>query len=1488
MSSRRGRQSLFPTIRTEGAILPADLLERIAGGDRTLPGLTPADYHLDAGEKLNEAVSRSWNRLLGLWKAFRTEAAALPADDSGTTLTRERWLLPLFRELGYGRIPAARATEIDGKTYPISHRWNAVPIHLLGCRVDIDRRSAGIAGASRTSPHGLLQEFLNRSHTHLWAFLANGLRLRILRDSARLTRQAYVEFDLESMLDGEVFPDFTLLWLLCHQSRVEGEKPEECLLERWSKAAAEEGARALDALRTGVEHAIAALGRGFLAHPANAALRDDLRSGRLDTQDYFRQLLRLVYRLIFLSVAEDRDLLLAPGADPAARERYLRHYSTRRFRDLAGRTRGGRHADLYEGFKVVADRLAEKGCPELGLTPLGSFLLSHEAVSALQGSIANADFLDAIRALAWRETGGALRPVDYRNLRTQELGSVYESLLELRPEMHLEAATFTLATLPGHERKTSGSYYTHDSLVQCLLDSALEPVIQERLKNAASAADAERAILSLRVCDPAGGSGHFLVAAAHRIAKRLAAVRTGDEEPSPEAWRTALRDVIGHCLYGVDLNPMAVELCKVSLWMEAMEPGKPLSFLDHRILCGNSLLGATPALIAKGIPDEAFEPIEGDDRKIASALKKRNKQERAGQMNLFGTAERPTSYNALREEAARIDALDDTNLNAVRTKEAEYRKLIASSEYHRRLLEADAWCAAFVWKKTADAPGPLTQEVFRRLQDDPGKAPGDVVRETRRLATDYNFFHWHLAYPEVFRANVIDGREIDKITGWVGGFDVVLGNPPWGQIQFEPEEFFAVRAPSIAKATNMAARRRMIDLLQTENHPLFEAYIRENRQLQAFQLFVHSSGRFPTTSYGRLNTAPLFCETSREIACPSGRVGLIVPTGIATDSFNQFFFQDVVETKSLVSLYSFENEDLLFPDIHHATRFCLFTAGSGKQPITAAADFVFFARQVAHLRDKDRRFTLAAEDIARFNPNTHTCPIFRSGHDAELTKAIYHRVPVLVREAPHASHVEENPWGIGFQLMFMMNTDSHLFRVIGQLESGGWRLQDNIFRKDEAEYLPLYEAKMIHLFDHRWGTYEGQTEAQANQGKLPELDELMHSNPFVSSLPRYWVSKNDVQASMNRNWTRSWFIGFRDITGATVLRTVIAAAIPYGAVGNKVPLVFLSEEVISSAFCFLANLCAFALDFAARQKIGGTSLNFYLFKQLPILPPHIYIRPCAWSTAQHILRDWLLPRVLELTYTAWDLKPFAEDCGYSGPPYRWDDDRRFLLRCELDAAFFHIYLPVETNSDWRPAEGETAEDLTRLKASFPTPRDAVAYIMDTFPIVKRKDQAAHGEYRTKRVILEIYDAMAEAALTGIPYQTRLDPPPADPRCAHPNTPPAWLTTPPHTVASSSPRPTQESIPTPAPAPRATSPAPQELAAALLPQRSSAIEDHLPAALDFLRANSGPRSKSEILTALAIPDTAWPDLSRRLAAHSNVEKTGERRGTRYALKFNLSH
>jgi len=361
-------QEVFQTIRSAGGLITTELLQRIAAGDASLEGLKPEDYHL-SGLKLGEATSRAWYALQAAWGRYREAREKLEPTDLGTGVARDRWLLPMFSELGFGRLPQARELEIEGKKYPISHMWGACPIHLVGHGIGLDERTQGAAGAARQSPHSLVQEYLNRSAGHLWGFVSNGLVLRLLRDNASLTRVAFIEFDLEAMMEQEAYADFVLIWLLCHESRVAGERPELCWLEKWSHTAQQEGSRALDSLRRGVEEAIRKLGEGFLAHPRNAALHEKLASGELKAQDYYHQLLRTIYRMLFLLVAEARGLLCPPGTTDEAAERYQRWYSITRLRDLSEKRRGGKHPDLWQGLRLVFDLLGTRH-PSAGQLPL--------------------------------------------------------------------------------------------------------------------------------------------------------------------------------------------------------------------------------------------------------------------------------------------------------------------------------------------------------------------------------------------------------------------------------------------------------------------------------------------------------------------------------------------------------------------------------------------------------------------------------------------------------------------------------------------------------------------------------------------------------------------------------------------------------------------------------------------------------------------------------------------------------------------------------------------------------------------------------------------------------------------------------------------------------------------------------------------------------------------------------------------------------------
>jgi predicted RNA methylase len=1167
------------------------------------------------------------------------------------------------------------------------------------------------------SPHSLVQELLNHSDDHLWAMVSNGRRLRILRDNTSLTRPAFVEFDLEAIFTGQYFSDFALLWLVCHESRFEGGPPERCWLERWRSEAKAQGVRALDALRDGFEKAITALGNGFLRHRANTALRDRLTDGQLSIEEFHREILRLVYRLVFLLVIEDRDLLHPPNTSNEVKQLYRDSYSVSRVREHARRHRGGRYGDLWESLKPVFRSLYRTGLHALGLPALGSFLWSDEACADLNSAqLSNADLLAASRALAFIEREHALNRVDFSNLGPEELGSVYESLLELVPR--IDAGVFSLLAASGNERQSTGSYYTPTGLVSELLDLSLNPVIERAARNP----DAVAALLSIKVIDPACGSGHFLIAAAQRIATRVAVLTSGESSPSPEEIRHALRRVVSGCVYGIDVNPMAVELAKVSLWLETVEPGRPLSFLDQRIACGDALFGTTPALIEAGIPDEAYVELPDDDRKAVTSARTRNRRERDDieiQLDLdYGIA---MSSMAISEEVAAINAIPDDTPENVAEKERRWAAVLASSEAERARLAADAWCAAFTMPKLLGHDS-TTTEIVRRLGSNPRLVPVEVTEQIRDEATRYRFLHPHLAFPDVFEPNGGD-------YGWSGGFDCVIGNPPWGRVEMMEERFFAARAPEIATAPNQAARKTYIALLEQDNPSLWEEFRSEQRRIEALSNFFHYSGRFPFTGVGKVNTYALFAELACQLLGPDGRSGLIVQSGIATGDTTKAFFADLVDRRRLVAIHGFENEELLFPAVHHATRFCLLSMaspGSGPEEI----ELSFFNRQPNQIHDAAHTFSLTARDFQLINPNTRTCPVFRSSTDARIAREAHRHFNVLIRDDIESG----NPWGVTMQVLFNMASDSGEFRTRQQLLDDGWHFDGVVGRKGDCEYLPLLEGKMVDLWNPRARTYAGQTTAQANQGVVPPADVNDLRNPRFEARPKYWVRAEQV--SERWNGSCRWAICWRKMIAKE--RSLVPVVTPQWGIGDSMIVAHLSDSLSSLATCYLSCWSSLLTDYLVRQRADTGNMSMFVIKQLPTPPPEIYLDPAPWAQGQS-LRDWITPRGLELLYTCWSLAPFAEDEGGAGWPFRWDAERRAVIKAELDAAFFHIF-------------GLTPED--------------VEHVLDSFGLVSDRDLTEFGEYRTKRIILDIFDRMQNARDSGGNFESSLDPGPGSDEMRH--------------------------------------------------------------------------------------------------------------------------
>lgn len=801
------------TIRIEGGLFSPDLLEALTRAE--LPGQKPQDFGVSPRRPLTEEIAALYHDARAQWQIFQHRLERLPEDDPATSETRELWVIPLLRLLGYDLQYQPRALDVDGASFPISHALPLsssqplplsssplTPVHIVGCRQELGRLAP--SGRPRLSPHALVQEYLNRSEA-LWGLVTNGRTLRLLRDSTFIRRQSYVEFDLQGLFEEDCFADFVLLYRLLHRSRLPapGAAPETCLLETYYQQSIEQGGRVREHLRDGVEQAITLLANGFLQHPANEQLRESLRAGDRESTrardshalTLYKQLLRLVYRFLFLLVSEERGLM---GRDSL----YLEHYGIGRLRRLCeNRAAYTEDTDLWLGlralWRVFQD---EKLAALLGVPPLNGELFAHQDLD--NALLTNRDLLSAFWHLAFYDSPP--RRVNYAALDTEELGSVYESLLELHPQILWQGnRPFFQMEAHGEERRSTGSHYTPPELVAPLLQHTLEPVLQERLAACRTAEEKQTAILNLKVLDPACGSGHFLLAAARRLGKELARLRSGEDEPAPESIHEGVRDAITHCIYGVDKNPLAVELCRVALWLEGHEKDKPLTFLEHRIRHGDSLLGLSDlTALEEGIPDEAYKPLGNADRKRLAEARKRNARERAATLFRHGFVSQPLAIFA--ETMRRIADMPEATIEQVRAKRAAYQQAQASAEFQRLQLACDTYTAAFFLSSPAlplstspalplstspalpPSTSPITtsalQEALTRgALPDPQLAGAVLAARAERA-----FFHWALEFAEVFTPSpalpLSTSHPLPLSTSPAlqkGGFDVILGNPPF-------------------------------------------------------------------------------------------------------------------------------------------------------------------------------------------------------------------------------------------------------------------------------------------------------------------------------------------------------------------------------------------------------------------------------------------------------------------------------------------------------------------------------------------------------------------------------------------------------------------------------------------------------------------------------------------------------------------------------------
>ncbi|MBI3916126.1 MAG: restriction endonuclease [Betaproteobacteria bacterium] len=1224
-----------------------------------------------------------------------------------------------------------------------------------------------------------------------WGILTNGAVWRLYYQGARSRSEEFLELDIAGLLQvpgtqadlefgGDARHSLKLFFCLFRR--------DAFLTQPWDSDGRTFHEYALAEARRYEERVSQDLGQRVFdtVFPdlANALASGDPKGVRPLTREYLNEVreaaLILLYRLLFVLYAEDRGLL--PVRDP----RYF-NYSLRRVReDIQGKREKNfafstQASRIWDDLKSLFGAIAN-GDSALGLPAYNGGLFEDERTPLLsRARVSDAQLAPAIDEVSRRAEHTLRAWINYRDLSVQHLGGIYERLLEYR----LEPGDTRLVARPtSFARRGSGSYYTHDDLVKLLIDQAVGPLVTERVQafgkavtkhqkklklapgdwEALDAIDPGSRILELKVCDPAMGSGHFLVAlvdyvadtvleqmsnAAETVAAQRWAKDVANPWVSPVASRIAdirnrilkagreqgwaidpaqlddrhvvRRMILKRMIHGVDKNPMAVELSKVALWLHTFTVGAPLSFLDHHLRCGDALFGGRIWQLTdelgklKGAVQQQLNIADGSIRQIETDK---------------GTVTRGLlQYEDLRRiEQARMTMQAIGDLTDIDIAEAHQSKALMDQIEESLLplkrgldfLQAMRWASKDDAKGYAETWADLLSQEFGedlleslellakrgiRPHGERQKRAHRVVQSALTLANEVRFLHWELAFPTVWsRAN--GSRS--------GGFDAVIGNPPWDRMKLQEVEWFAERKPEIAKAVRAADRKRMITQLEETDDPLWQEYAAARDMAETATRIARESGDYPLLSGGDVNLYSLFVERASSLIQPAGMVGLLTPSGIGSDKGASEFFGGIAGGGRLAALFDFENKKVFFPDIHASFKFSALVF-CGEDRSIQRTHCAFYLHGVSELALPERVLTLSAEDFRIVNPNTGGAPVFRTRRDAEITTAIYRHQPVLV---DRRTNPPLKVWPVRYLTMFHMTNDSKLFKRRDELERAGWYpVAGNRWKKGNAEMLPLYEGKMVQMYDHRAANVVVHSDNLHRAAQQEAVSLQHHEDPRFVPAPQFWIAKSEVTKEFDGDWT----IGFKDVTAPTNVHTMIASIVPQAGYGNTLPILSTDADAGKRALfepLLLANLNSLALDYLARQKVQGQHLNWYIVEQFPMIRPDQF----EARIGRKKIADFVHGEVLRLSYTAHDLEPFARDLGYDGPPFNWDEDDRRHRMARLDALFFQLY-------------GISREDA--------------AYILDTFPIVRQEDEKAFGRYLTKDLVLAYMNAVAAGDLSSV-------------------------------------------------------------------------------------------------------------------------------------------
>ena len=1212
----------------------------------------------------------------------------------------------------------------------------------------LDRRMGRLG--EKTAPSTQMLRYLRRmddlTHGYVrWGILTNGRYWRLYWQGALSVSEQFFEIDLATILDlsGYANSDFNIetaqsrhwLKVFVLMFRRDSFIPDVSDGRSFHQLALDNGRFYQERVANNLSDVV--FDRVFpsiaraIAHTAPDALLANVREATLI----------LLYRLLFILYAEDRDLL------PVSDTRYGVYALREKVRIEIGRRmdNGDVFSDVTTRYWSAIDdlcRAIDQGDSSVGLPPYNGGLFDRQRTPLLSVMrLSDAVLANAIDAISFEETPLGRRYINYRDLGVQQLGSIYERLLQhevVRKDTGISIQPNTFA------KKNTGSYFTPDNLVSLIVSETLKPLVSKcvgrfesevRRLESLKLEDDHRSIgrlkrldpadklLSLKICDPAMGSGHFLVNLVDQLtdhvisamaeaeiawegymsplAARIEDIRnTIVENAANEKWTVdesrlddrhiIRRMVLKRCVYGVDKNPMAVELAKVSLWLHTFTVGAPLSFLDHHLRCGDSLFGCWVEPSVRKALDQGG-PIFLRNPVVRAARA-------AAQMQIIEGLTDSEIAEAHRSADIFVEIAQMTEpLNAFLSLFRAFEWMNIRDQKEKKAIKL--WLGGQFGDPIAVSMGECN--IDHKFED--AEHFAKLLETARSVVKDQRFLHWQVSFPGVW-------SKWEDDSGLHGGFDAVIGNPPWDKINLHQVEWFAARRPDIAKQPRAADRKRMVAKLEQEGDTLAQEFAVASEQSAAAVRMSRSTGDYPILSSGDVNLYSLFVERAMTLVKPNGIVGLLTPSGIASDKTTSKFFKQVATQGRLRTLYDFENKKVFFPDVHASFKFCVFIATP--TPVDEPTDCAFYVHDISELQDPDRRFPLTAVDFERMNPNTGTAPIFRSRRDAGLTTNIYSRVPIFLDRTlgePMKS------WAVKYLRMFDMTNDSHRFRTRAELEEneGAWPIGPSTFDSPTGKWLPLYEGKMLQAYDHRAASIVvNLTNIHRPAQALPATTEE-HQDLNWSPNPRFWVRATECE------WVAKsrWVIGFKEITAPTNKRTFIAALCPAVGFGNKVP-VLIPETPDRSEWLLAANFNSTIFDFVVRQKVQGQTLNLFIIEQLPVISPMRYTE-CRVGTKS--IREIVREAVLELTYTSNDMAPFAcdmnhvDEMGNVPAPFRWDEKRRLSLRAKLDALYFILY-------------GVTN-------------RDDVRYIYSTFPIVEREETRLYGSYISLNLCLAWINAL---------------------------------------------------------------------------------------------------------------------------------------------------